>query len=174
MLRKYYGGAAFVQTDIATMMHQPKVPVHSASGGAGSGIISMLEVCESDISKSLATTEKEESDQLEEYETTTQENAIAKTEKTQDVKYKSQEFTALDKSVADMSADLESVEEEHAAVMKYYEKIKDRCVAKPISYEEIKKRRDAEIKGLQEALSILEGSFAQTGRHGRHHHFLGL
>jgi len=174
MLRKYYGGSAFVQTDMTAMIQQPKVPMHSSAGGAGSGIISMLEVCESDISKSLAATEKEEADAAAEYESTTQENAVAKTEKTQDEKYKTQEYTALDKSVADLSEDRETAEEEHAAVMKYYEKVKDRCVAKPESYAEIKARRDAEIKGLKEALSILEGSFAQTGQRARHHHFLGF
>jgi len=170
MLRKYYGGSAFVQTD----MDQPKVPMHSSAGGAGNGIISMLEVCESDIAKSLAATEKEESDEAAEYEATTQENAVATTEKTQDVKYKTQEHTGLDKSIADLSADRDTSEEELWAVMKYYDKVKDRCVAKPESYAEIKARRDAEIKGLQEALTVLEGSFVQTGRHARHHHFLGF
>lgn len=43
------------------------------------------------------------------------------------------------------------------AVMEYFARIKDRCVAKPETYEDIKKRREAEIAGCKEALSILEG-----------------
>jgi len=178
MLRKYYGGsaaAAMVQMD--TMMEQPKMPEsHSAAGGAGSGIIGMLEVCESDFAKGLAETEKEEADAAEEYESTSQENEVATTTKTQDVKYKTQEFTGLDKSIADLSADRDTVEEELGAVNSYFDKIKDRCIAKPESYADIKKRRDAEIQGLKEAASILEGSaFAQTKSKGRHgHHFLGM
>merc|ERR550537_2170447 len=153
---------------MASVMEQPKVPMHSSAGGAGSGIISMLEICESDISKSLAATEKEESDEAAEYEKTTQENTVATTEKTQDVKYKTQEHTGLDKSIADLSADRDTSEEELSAVMKYYDKVKDRCVAKPESYEEIKARRDAEINGLREAMEILEGqvAFAQGRKRG--------
>merc|ERR1719421_1929197 len=119
-------------------MRQPKVPTHSASGGAGSGIIDMLEICESDIAKSLAQTERDESDQADEYEKTTQENEVAKVTMQQDIKYQTQEFTGLDKSLEDLNADLATVQSEHDAVMKYYEKVKDRCIAKPIPYEEIK------------------------------------
>merc|ERR1719486_1387152 len=80
-----------------------------------------------------------------------------KTTKEQDVKYKTKEYTALDKSVAELSGDRDGEQTELDAVLEYYEKIKDRCVAKPEPYEERKKRREAEIAGLKDALSILEG-----------------
>merc|ERR1719203_363145 len=180
MLRKYYGGAAasMLQSGDASgfqsMMEQPKVPSHGSAGGAGGGIVSMLEICESDFAKTLATTEKEEADSQEEYDSTTAENEKVNAAKTQDVKYKTMEFTALDKSLAELSGDRDVVQEELDAVSKYFAKIKDRCVAKPISYEEIKKRRDAEIAGLKQALDILEGSFLQGKKHGgRRLHFRG-
>jgi len=175
MLRGYYGGSALLQSGAAFSMKQPKVPVHSAAGGAGSGIISMLEVVESDFAKNLAAEEKEESDAAEEYDKVTQENAVAKTTKDKDVEYKQQEYTRLDKSVADLSADRDTANSELSAVMEYYDKVKDRCIAKPESYAEIKAKRDAEIKGLQEALTTLEGeaAFAQGRKRGLRGHFLG-
>jgi hypothetical protein len=53
-----------------------------------------------------------------------------------------------------------------SAVMEYDAKIKERCIAKPESYEERKARRTSEIDGLKQALSILEGEmvFMQHGK----------
>merc|ERR1712129_500042 len=103
------------------------------SSGAGQGIISILEVCESDFAENLAKENTEESDAQTEYDKTTQENKVAKTLKEQD------------------------------------EKFKERCIAKPETYEERKRRREAEIKGLQEALSILENETAFMQRKSRRH-----
>jgi len=170
VLRDYYGGAA------ASMLQeeQPKVPEHSQSTGAGQSIISILEVCESDFAKDLTAEETEEADAQSEYDTLTQENAITKTTKDQDVKYKSQESTNLDKSIAELSADRTNENMELSAVNEYYAKIKDRCIAKPETYEERAKRREAEIAGLKEAQSILENETAFTQRSKRGHHFLGM
>jgi len=157
LLREYYGGGSSAMLQ----MYQPKVPeYHAKAGGAGQGIISMLEVCESDFAKELATVEREESDAAENYESVTQENSVDKTMKDQDVKYKTQEYTSLDKQVAELSSDRESASSELDAVMTYYGRIKDRCIAKPETYEQIKERRDKEITGLREALEILEGEVA--------------
>merc|ERR1719269_351990 len=89
---------------------------------------------------------------------------MTKTTKEQDVKYKTKEFQSLDKEIAELSSDREGLNTELDAVLEYYEKIKEECVAKPEPYEERKKRREAEIAGLKEALSILEGAaLMQTG-----------
>merc|ERR1719486_481919 len=117
----------------------------------------MLEVIESDFSKNLAQIEEEEAAAQEEYDKQTQENKVTKTVKEQDVKYKTKEFTGLDKEIAELSGDREGANTELDAVLEYYEKIKDQCIAKPEPYEERKRRREAEIAGLKEALSILEG-----------------
>merc|ERR1719443_1461346 len=69
VLRAYYGGAVLVQ--------QPPVPEkHEKASGAGSSIIGILEVCESDFAKNLAVTESTESDQAEDYDKITQENKV--------------------------------------------------------------------------------------------------
>lgn len=162
VLRDYYQAeAALLQQagGFDAFMQQPAPPVstHSKASGAGGGIISMLEVIESDFAKNLAQEEEEEAAAQTAYDKMTQENKVTKTLKEQDVKYKTQEFTKLDKEIAEMSGDRDGAQTELDAVLEYYEKIKDQCIAKPEPYEERKRRREAEIAGLKEALSILEG-----------------
>jgi len=164
VLRDYYGGAAaFVQDE------QPAKPEkHEKSTGAGQSIIGMLEVVESDFSETLAKVETEEADASAEYDKTTQENKITKTTMSQDAKYKSQEATSLDKEVSELSSDKQTTSTELSAVLEYYGKLKDRCVAKPESYADRKARREAEIAGLKEALDVLENetAFVQRKRRG--------
>jgi len=154
---------------------QPDVPVHAKASGAGNSIIGILEVCESDFARNLAAEEAEESDAQSEYDRTTQENSVTRTTKSQDVKYMTREYEGLDKEITELSADRNSANSELGSVNEYYGKIKERCIAKPESYEERRKRRAAEIAGLKEALSILESeaAFMQKGRKGRKgHHFM--
>merc|ERR1719464_806046 len=64
VLRDYYGsGASMIQADMKSMMSQPAMPEkHSKASGAGSGIIGILEVCESDFAKNLASETSQEDD----------------------------------------------------------------------------------------------------------------
>jgi chromosome segregation ATPase len=174
ILKGYYGNNAesfaLVQGD------QPAKPVNfKKAEGAGGSIIGILQVVESDFAKNLAQEEQEESDNIEEYEKETQSNKVETTEKQQSVKYKVQEFKALDKAIADMTSEKETLDTQLKAVLEYYDKIKDRCIAKPEGYEERKRRREAEIAGLKEALSILEQDTApmlvqaKAHRHLRRH-----
>merc|ERR1719272_1413719 len=157
------------ECDFDAFMQQPAAPKkHSASGGAGGSIIDILEVCESDFIKNLAAEETQEADAVAVYEKTTQDNKLAKTMKSQDVVYKTKEFKGLDKSISDLSGDRDTTNTELSAVLDYYAKLKERCIAKPESYEETKARRENEIKGLKEALEILESetAFMQQSRRG--------
>merc|ERR1712129_59556 len=171
-LRDYYGNAAsMLQGEIkaGSFMEQPVAPVlHSKSGGAGGSIIDILEVVESDFATNLAKEESEEADAQSEYEKVSHENAVTKELKEQDVKYKTQESKAQDKTTAEYSSDRETASAELSAVLDYYGKIKDRCIAKPETYAERARRRQAEITGLKEALSILEDemAFVQRKSHG--------
>merc|ERR1719380_202319 len=130
---------------------------HKAAEGAGAGIIGMLEVIESDFSKGLAEMIAIEEEAAAAYEKQTKENEIAKTTKEQDVKYKTKEAKSLDKAVAEYTGDREGLQTELDAVLDYWSKIQEQCVAKAEPYEERKKRREAEIAGLKEGLAILEG-----------------
>merc|ERR1712109_162040 len=148
--------AAFMQR-----MRQPAAPeLHTKAGGAGGSIIDILEVVESDFATNLAKEEAEEADAQSTYEKVSQENAVVKTTKEQDVKYKTQEAKSQDKTASDYSADRETTNTELSAVLDYYGKVKDRCIAKPETYAERARKRQAEIAGLKEALSILEDETA--------------
>merc|ERR1719335_1621539 len=170
VLKEYYGGAAaaaLVQSGEGDgdVMQQPPLPEkHEKASGAGGGIIDILEVVEADFAKNLAAEETQEADAAATYDKTTQENKIASALKGQDVKYKTGEFKGLDKSIAELSSDKETANTELTAVLEYYAKIKDRCIAKAETYEEQKRRREAEIAGLKEALSILSGEALLQGK----------
>merc|ERR1719161_2859871 len=177
VLREYYAkdaeGAALLQstdddddTKFDAFMQQPAPPEkHKKSSGAGDSIIGLLEVAESDFAKNLAEEQQEEDAAQNEYDKMTQENKITKATKEQDVKYKTKEFKALDKSVAQLSYDKDGMSTELDAVLEYYDKIEEKCIAKPEPYAERKKRREAEIAGLKEALGILEGEAVFIQRH---------
>jgi len=175
VLRDYYAssGAALLQGSDA----QPAAPEkHSKASGAGSSIIGMLEVVESDFAKNLAKEETEEADAESEYQKITQENKISKTMKEQDVVYATKEYKALDKAITEYSSDRDAASSELAAVAEYLEKVKERCVAKPETYAARAERRAAEIAGLKEALRVLEDEVALTQRGKRggvRGHFLG-
>merc|ERR1712096_428371 len=95
-----------------------------------------------------------------------QENELSTTTKNQDVKYKTKESKSTKVALAEAKEDLSSVNEELGAVNEYIEKLKGKCFPLPAeSYEERVRRREAEIAGLKNAMSILEGeSLVQTKR----------
>jgi len=183
VLRDYYGGgaeaAAMLQDDsqFGAFMQQPQAPEkHEKNTGAGQSIIGILEVCESDFATSLSKEETQEADEAASYEEITQQNKVAKTTKDQDVKFKTGEAAGLDKSISQLSSDRDSSNTELKAVLEYFAKIQERCVAKPESYADRKARRDAEVNGLKEALSVLENEAAflqrKHGRGGARRHFM--
>jgi len=141
---------------------------HSSGDGASTGIIGLLEVCESDFSKALTEMNAAEQTAIAAYEQESKENEIEKTTKNQDVKYKTKESTGLDKSNAELGSDKGNVETELSAVNEYLGKIEEECIAKPETYAERKARRAAEINGLKEALSVLENEMALIQKGTKH------
>merc|ERR1719506_3505401 len=146
VLRDYYAEKeeAFVQT------------THDKATGAASGIIGMLDVVESDFSKNLAEGSAAEAMAVEAYEKLTQDNKIATTEKETAVKYKTKDQKETEAALIGLKEDADGTSKGLAAVLEYWDKLQPMCVAKPESYEERKKRREAELAGLKEALRILE------------------
>merc|ERR1719263_2327285 len=143
---------------------------HAAAEGAGGSIISILEVVQEDFIKLLAEIISTEETAAAEYDKTTKENEVTTVSKEQDIKYKTKEFTELDKAVEELTSDRDGVQTELDAVLEYLDKLKEMCIAKPEPYEERKRRREAEIAGLKEALKILEAEAdllqTSSGRRG--------
>merc|ERR1719266_2372410 len=167
VLRDYYASDA-------ALVQQPAMPaLHTKASGAGTSIIGILEVVESDFATGLAKEESQEEDAQTLYDEITQENKVTKTMKDQDLKYKTAEVKSLAKATAELSSDKETLNTELAAVNEYYAKLKDRCIAKPETYEERKARREAEINGLKEALEVLETETAFVQRAARRTHMRG-
>merc|ERR1719395_42947 len=127
VLRDYYA-----EKDEALIQAQ-----HDKATGAATGIIGMLMA-------------------IEAYEKLTQDNKIATTEKETAVEYKTKDQKETEARLSGLKEDKASAEKEYAAIMEYWEKLQPMCIAKPEPYAERKKRREAEIAGLKEALTILE------------------
>merc|ERR1719160_2319133 len=167
VLSEYYsnGAPAFVQVGAGHHTWQP------AFGGAksdvGSTIVSILENCESNFAQMLAEQEADEASALESYEKLTQENKVGKAEKTADVEGKENEMKALEVAVGNYKENKATTTQELDAVLTYLDKLKPQCETKALSYTERKAKRDEEIEGLKEALTLLSGDgFIQTSLRG--------
>jgi chromosome segregation ATPase len=161
VLRDYYAekddsAEALLQSDELASEMSLAQSTGKKSSGAASGIIGMLEVAESDFSKMLAEGSATEDQAVKEYEAMTEDNKVTTAAKETEVKYKQKDSKETKAYIEETKSDLETSHTELSAIMEYWEKLQPQCVAKPEPYEERKKRREKEIAGLKEALTILE------------------
>eukprot|EP00812_Abedinium_dasypus_P013631 NODE_7134_length_459_cov_316.537129.p2 GENE.NODE_7134_length_459_cov_316.537129~~NODE_7134_length_459_cov_316.537129.p2 ORF type:complete len:132 (+),score=53.58 NODE_7134_length_459_cov_316.537129:3-398(+) len=130
-------------------------------GGGASGIIGLLEVTEADFTKTLSEIVAAEKAAQEEYDQGTKDNEIETEEKKQDAKYKTKEMGQLVKALQEARSDHKSVSSQLAAIVEYENKLIEMCAPKVETYAARKAKREAEIAGLSEALSILENEAGQ-------------
>merc|ERR1719379_2520496 len=174
VLRDYYaskddkGDASLLQSDLGRDMSLAQTATQEPSG-----IIGMLEVAESDFTKLLAEGNADEDFAQKEYDTFMEDNRVATAAKEQEVKYKNMDAKETKAYLETTKADLVTTQTELGAILEYWEKLQPECVAKPEPYEERVKRREKEIAGLKEALSILaaesgaDTAFLAVRRSGR-------
>eukprot|EP00933_Yihiella_yeosuensis_P045952 TRINITY_DN4138_c0_g1_i4.p1 TRINITY_DN4138_c0_g1~~TRINITY_DN4138_c0_g1_i4.p1 ORF type:complete len:699 (-),score=233.61 TRINITY_DN4138_c0_g1_i4:821-2917(-) len=135
---------------------QPETPIfHSKAGAEGSSIMGMLEVVESDMTKSLSTAKMEEDAAIREHRTLSQENREEKAMKTQDKVYNQKTQAELEKKLRDHDADLETTKLEVDATAKYQKQIEEACANNGPTYEQRKAAREQEITNLKDALKII-------------------
>merc|ERR1719258_740087 len=82
---------------------------------------------------------------------------ILKATKSAEVKAKKTEVANLGTTLENYGDDKDGITKELSAVNAYLDKLKPQCEHEVPSYEERKQRREKEIDGLKEALSVLEG-----------------
>jgi hypothetical protein len=148
VLSEYYG-SSFVQVKAK----QPEFG--GAKGDVGSTIVSVLEVAESDFTSLLAESEADESTAQEAYDKLTQQNAVTKATKNGDVKGKTSEVKQLEVALGNYKENKATTTEELVAVLAFLDKLKPQCETKVMSYADKKAKREQEIAGLKEALTIL-------------------
>merc|ERR1719265_2259989 len=127
------------------------------STGDGSAIIGLLEVAESDFSKLLAEAKAAEDAAQQEFQKMSTDSKVLKATKAAEVKGKNTQIASLKSSLMDFSSDKDGLSQEIDALLAYEEKLRPQCTVQVPSYEERKQRREKEIDGLKEALSVLEG-----------------
>jgi len=160
VLKSFYEGGALLQTSRST-----RPEFGGAKTDAASGIISVLEVAESDFTRLLAETETEEDAAADAYAKQTEENKVSKATKEADAKAKASEVKSLTVELGHAEEDHASTSTELDAVNAYIDKLRPQCEEKAMSYEEKKAAREAEIAGLKEALEILSGGLGFLQRH---------
>jgi len=148
--------------------HVPRPPAprqHTASIDAGTSIVHVLEMCESEIAKSLAQLDTQATDEAGQKKELLKQNQILQKQKELDVTRKAREVKAANAEVQRLQADLEAAKSELEPLQEYFAQIKQRCETK-VTRQDIMKRRQREIEGLKEALAVLEGesSLVQLGR----------
>jgi len=159
VLRNYYEGGSFVQRNTDASM-ESLMQVNNqdqVTGSASNSILALLEVAESDFSKSLAELTAAEDVAVEENKKLAQDNRVARASKLADQKGKEQEKQHLDSLVSQTKLDLKDSQEELDAIMEYMDKLRGSCETKAPAFEERQARRKQELDGLQNALAILEG-----------------
>lgn len=148
----------FLQTDSSTQNQVPGAPEmeEGAYTGMGNGgVLGLMEVCQSDFEKLISETSATEADAAKIYDEFMADSDQDKAVKTADQKHKMTAKTGKESKLATAKKDLRITEEELAAAMAYYEKLKPSCEEKVMSYEEKVAQRKAEIESLKEALEIL-------------------
>jgi len=150
VLQNYYSQGAFVQV---STKQAPEL------GGAKSDIsgtiISILENAEGDFTRLLSEAEAAESAATSEYEKLSQDNKATRTAKVNEAKGKRGEVKSVEVALLNYKEDHASTSKELDAVLLYVDKLKPQCETKVMSYAERVSRREAEIAGLKEALTIL-------------------
>jgi len=157
-LKEYYGSLSLAQ--VATKDGQPVLG--GAKKDSAGGIISILETMGEEFRKSLKGFRTDEREAQHAFDTMVKENSVTEAAKTAEIGASESEIKSLKVSIHDFTSDHKMVTSELGAINDYVDKLKPQCEGRTVPYAERKAKREAEIQGLKEALSIIasEGSSA--------------
>merc|ERR1719401_183323 len=126
--------------------------------GMNEGVCGMLEVILSDYAKMEAETKTDEEFAQKSYDEYMGDSKVDRAEYEKDVEHKTKKKQDQEETVTQKKGELRREQEELDIAVAYHEKLKPDCVHTGRSYEDRVKQREAEIKGLQGALQILQGA----------------
>jgi len=155
VLKEYYEGA-LIQVSSKDSNKQPEFG--AAKSDSAHSIISILEMAAEDFTRTYTEIETDEAEKVKAFKKLGDESAVSKAEKAAQAKANASEVKSLTVALENTGQDHSMVGKELDAVLSYLDKLKPQCESKAMSYEEKKAKREAEIEGLKEALSILDGS----------------
>jgi len=150
VLKQYYATATLLQK---TAGKQPSFGAPKSE--AAHVILAILEEAGVKFTKMLMQTEDNEHEAVEAFEKLIQDNKVAKTSKEAEISGAESEIKSLDVALQAGKEDASMTSKELDSVMEYLDKLKPQCEAKVMSYEEKKTKREEEIAGLKEVMSIL-------------------
>ncbi len=140
-----------------TTTHTQNPRATDENTGAATSILGQLEQIESQMASQLAEATTAEELASEQFTQLIQDNRVSKSTKDQDIKGKMSHIAELEQKVQEHTADLRDAMKQLEAVKKYQAELKKSCEPKAMSYEERKKRSEAEIAGVKQALVIMTG-----------------
>jgi len=124
---------------------------------SNTGVIGLIEVIESDFARLESETITAEDNAASSFKKFSEDSTEDKAVKEADREHKINERQRTESKLARTNKDLAGNQEELAAAMAYYDKLKPSCVNAGVSHEERVARREEEIESLKEALEILGG-----------------
>eukprot|EP00930_Biecheleria_cincta_P006650 TRINITY_DN1076_c0_g1_i3.p1 TRINITY_DN1076_c0_g1~~TRINITY_DN1076_c0_g1_i3.p1 ORF type:complete len:732 (-),score=219.72 TRINITY_DN1076_c0_g1_i3:248-2443(-) len=131
----------------------------SAAKPYGANIVGLLEVIESSFAKNMADLQSQDRNAQEGFEELRRGSRSLKAQKEADVRHMTTEATNLERTVTELQSDEASARQQLDAVSEYYGRLKTECSpAKADSSKQRAARRNKEMEGLKEALSILASS----------------
>merc|ERR1719161_171853 len=164
-LKDYYGDASLVQSAAIHVHHtaalvQNKEKAPPALGGAKSeasgGILSIMSTMQAEFRKEVSKLQSEEREAVKTYDTFVHDSKVAKAAKSAEIKAAKSEVKSLTVAIKNIGEDHKLASNELASILEYISKLKPQCEGRTVSYADRKAKRDAEIQGLKEALSIIE------------------
>jgi len=164
-LQDYYEGAAgLVQVSIASKLASNSVRQAPEMGEAKSDtanqIISILEMSGTEFNQMYTEVEASEKHQVQDFQKLLHEAKVTRATKGTEAKNGLSQMNSFKVNLKHGKEDYKMVASELDAILAYQEKLRPQCQTKVMSYGEKKARREAEIVGLKEALSILDENTA--------------
>jgi predicted nucleic acid-binding Zn-ribbon protein len=174
-LKDYYGETSLLQVETTT-----KSPIAFQApdvGGAkqdtANGVLGILDTMADEFSKTVSELQSQERSKKKAYEKMKNDNAVSKASKQAEIKGASSEVQSLTVTAGETADDHAMTQTEMDALLEYIEKLKPTCVGNVMPYAQRKAKREAEIEGLKQAMSILEetqgtldsASFMQVTKH---------